>query len=116
VKGYSNLDDCLGGEKLAAREFALPSYPRRPFNSGRQGWVIMKLDVNENGITENVEVERSVPDGLFEGASREAVKNWTFEPPKEGALRNCLPCFTEVPRRGCYARELIDVHNYLNYS
>jgi len=89
VKGYSNPDDCLGGEKLAAREFALPKYPRRPFNSGRQGWVIMKLDVNASGITENVEVERSVPDGLFEGVSREAVNNWTFQPPKDGALRNC---------------------------
>ena len=89
VKGYSNTDDCLGGEKLAAREFALPEYPRRSFNSGRQGWVIMKLDVNASGLTENVEVERSVPDGLFESASREAVKNWTFQPPKDGVLKNC---------------------------
>ena len=89
VKSYSNSDDCLGGEKLAARELALPEYPRRSFNSGRQGWVIMKLDVNASGATENVEVERSVPDGLFEGASREAVKNWTFQPPKDGVLKNC---------------------------
>ena len=89
VKGYSNPDDCLGGEKLAARSFELPKYPRRSFNSGRQGWVIMKLDVNASGITENVEVERSVPDGLFEGASRDAVKRWTFQPPKGGALTNC---------------------------
>ena len=89
VKGYSNLDDCLGGEKLAARNFELPKYPRRSFNSGRQGWVIMKLDVNATGQTENVDVERSVPDGLFEGVSREAVKAWTFQPPKDGALKNC---------------------------
>lgn len=89
VKGYSNPDDCLGGETLAARDFTLPKYPRRPFNSGRQGWVIMKLDVNAAGKTENVEVERSVPDGLFESVSRDAVKAWTFQPPKDGALRDC---------------------------
>jgi len=89
VKGYSNPDDCLGGEKLAAREFVLPKYPRRSFNSGRQGWVIMKLDVNASGRTENIEVERSVPDGLFEGVSRDAVRDWTFQPPKDGALKNC---------------------------
>jgi len=89
VKGYSNPEDCLGGEKLAARNFELPKYPRRSFNSGRQGWVIMKLDVNASGMTENVDVERSVPDGLFEGASRDAVKAWRFHPPKEGALKNC---------------------------
>jgi len=89
VKGYSNADDCLGGEKLAARKFELPKYPRRSFNSGRQGWVIMKLDVNAAGETANVDVERSVPDGLFEGVSREAVKAWRFQPPKDGALQNC---------------------------
>jgi len=89
VKGYSNPDDCLGGEKLAARNFDLPKYPRRSFNSGRQGWVIMRLDVNAKGETENVDVERSVPDGLFEGASRNAVKDWRFAPPKDGALKNC---------------------------
>jgi len=89
VKGYSNPDDCLGGEKLAARNFELPPYPRRAFNSGRQGWVIMRLDVSARGNTENVEVERSLPDGLFENASRQAVKNWTFQPPQLGALRNC---------------------------
>ena len=89
VKGYSNPDDCLGGEKLAAVKFELPQYPRRSFNSGRQGWVIMKLDVSAQGLTENVEVERSVPDGLFEGVSRAAVKDWTFQPPQGGALKNC---------------------------
>lgn len=89
VKGYSHPDDCLGGEKLAASKFALPKYPKRSFNTGRQGWVIMKLDVNASGTTENVEVERSVPDGLFEGASKDAVKKWTFQPPKDGALKNC---------------------------
>ncbi len=89
VKGYSNPDDCLGGEKLAARNFALPDYPRRAFNSGRQGWVIMRLDVNADGRAENVEVERSLPEGLFEGASRSAIKAWAFEPPIGGALQNC---------------------------
>ena len=89
VKGYSNPDDCLGGEKLAALSFELPAYPRRSFNSGRQGWVIMRLDVNAAGETENVIAERSVPEGLFESASIDAVKNWRFQPPGDGALRNC---------------------------
>jgi TonB family protein len=93
VKGYANDKDCLGGEALAARQFDLPDYPRRAFRSGRQGWVIMKLDVSAEGLTENVEVERSVPDGLFEGASRKAVRAWTFDPPKDGRLENCRVLF-----------------------
>lgn len=89
VKGYSNPDDCLGGEKLAAIDFDLPNYPRRAFKTGRQGWVIVRLDVNASGQTENVEVERAVPDYAFPSSARGAVKNWRFEPPKDGALQNC---------------------------
>ena len=89
VKGYSNPDDCLGGEKLAAVDFDLPSYPRKAFKSGRQGWVIVRLDVNASGETENVEVERAVPDYAFPSNARSAVNKWRFEPPAGGALQNC---------------------------
>lgn len=89
VKGYSNPDDCIGGEQLAAVNFELPDYPTRAFNTGRQGWVIIRLDVDAGGQTQNINVERSVPAGLFEKASRNAVDDWTFQPPKSGALTNC---------------------------
>jgi len=89
VKGYSNPDDCLGGEQLAARNFFLPEYPRRAFNSGRQGWVIVKLDVTAAGETENVDVERSVPVGTFDGAARGAVEDWQFQPPADGPMTSC---------------------------
>lgn len=89
VKGYSNPDDCLGGEKLAAIDFELPDYPKRAFNTGRQGWVIIKLDVSDTGETENVEIERAVPDALFAGNAKGAVKKWRFQPPQGGRLENC---------------------------
>lgn len=89
VKGYAADQDCLGGEKLAAIDFALPDYPRRSFNSGRQGWAIIRLDVDAQGQTHNVDVERSVPEGLFERSSTGAVKAWRFAPPSGGPLSNC---------------------------
>ncbi|PHR91571.1 MAG: energy transducer [Robiginitomaculum sp.] len=89
VKGYANPDDCIGGEKLAARNFELPDYPKRAFRSGRQGWVILRLDVNELGETENVQIERALPDRLFGGNARKAARGWQFHPPKDGALKNC---------------------------
>lgn len=89
VKGYSNPDDCLGGEKLAAREFFLPDYPKGAYNSGRQGWVILRLDVSASGETENVDIERSVPGGKFDRAARRAVEDWTFQPPVDGPMQNC---------------------------
>ncbi len=89
IKGYSNPDDCLGGEKLAARKFFLPDYPRRAYNTGRQGWVILRLDVEANGETENVSIERSVPGGSFDSAAKSAAREWQFEPPADGPMRNC---------------------------
>jgi|GEM_PF-740782 len=89
VKGYSNPEDCLGGEKLAALKFDLPEYPKGAFKSGRQGWTIVRLDVNENGETENVDVERSLPERHFADASVKAVEAWKFQPPKDGALKDC---------------------------
>ncbi len=89
VKGYSKAQDCLGGEKLAAIKFDLPAYPRRAFRSGRQGWTIIRLDVTETGQTENVRIERSVPDRFFGDPSRRAVMKWQFAPPPDGALNHC---------------------------
>ena len=93
VKGYSQSDDCLGGENLATRRFYLPEYPRRAFNSGRQGWVIMRLDVNATGELENVSIERSVPEGMFDSISLKTVEGWLFEPPVTGRLENCRVLF-----------------------
>lgn len=89
VKGYSDPDDCLGGEKLAARQFFLPDYPRRAYNTGRQGWVILRLDVDAQGETQNVKIERSVPGGSFDSAARDAAREWVFEPPADGPMSNC---------------------------
>jgi len=89
VKGYSNPNDCLGGESLAAVNFQLPEYPRRAYRSGRQGWVIMRLDVDANGQATNVDVERSVPSDVFESSAIKAVNAWTFKPPNSGTLENC---------------------------
>lgn len=89
VKGYADPDDCLGGEKLAARHFALPTYPKKAFKNGRQGWVILRLDVDAAGATQNVRIERAIPDRLFGGGAIKAARKWQFEPPIDGALKNC---------------------------
>jgi TonB family protein len=88
VKGYSDPDDCIGGEALAAVKFDMPSYPKSAFRNGQQGWTIMRLDVSKNGATENIRVERSVPGGTFDKASLKAVEAWQFRPPAN-PLSNC---------------------------
>jgi len=88
VKGYSDPDDCIGGEDLAALKFDMPSYPKKAFRNGLQGWTIIRLDVASDGATENVRIERSVPSGTFDKASVSAVTAWQFRPP-ETPLSNC---------------------------
>ena len=89
VKGYADPEDCIGGEALAAVSLELPEYPSRPFRTGRQGWVILRLDVDAAGRVENADVERALPEGLFEKASVKAAEQWLFQPPPSGALTDC---------------------------
>ncbi len=89
VKGYADPDDCIGGEKLAARLFNLPSYPKKAFRAGQQGWVILRLDIGADGRTENVRIERALPRGQFGRNARKAARAWSFVPPAGGALKDC---------------------------
>ncbi|WP_017932366.1 energy transducer TonB [Robiginitomaculum antarcticum] len=89
VKGYANDDDCIGGEDLAAMSLDMPDYPRASYRAGRQGWVIVRLDVDAAGVTQNIAVERSVPEGRFSKSAVNAVRDWRFEPPKNGGLSDC---------------------------
>ena len=81
VKGYSDPDDCIGGEALAAVKFDMPEYPKSAFRNGRQGWTIIRLDVDSRGETQNVRIERAVPSGTFDKSSIRAVSAWQFRPP-----------------------------------
>jgi len=88
VKGYSDPDDCIGGEQLAAVKFDLPDYPKGAFRRGQQGWTIVRLDVDSDGQTDNVRIERALPRGVFETTSIKTVESWQFRPPEE-VLANC---------------------------
>lgn len=89
VKGYADPDDCIGGEALAAISLDLPNYPSRAFRTGRQGWVILRLDVEPDGSVADAVAQRSLPVGMFERSAERTAKTWRFEPPVNGALSNC---------------------------
>jgi TonB family protein len=89
VKGYAAEDDCIGGEALAAISLDLPEYPARPFRTGRQGWVLLRLDVSADGTISDAVAQRSLPVGLFERSAEKAAKSWRFEPPQGGELNDC---------------------------
>ncbi len=82
VKGYANKDDCIGGERLSARQFALPQYPKKAWKKGQQGWVMARLDINAQGRPVNIKIEKALPSGYFENATRQAIEGWLFLPPQ----------------------------------
>lgn len=89
VKGYAGPDDCIGGESLAAITLDLPEYPSRAFRTGRQGWVILRLDVGADGSVVEAEAQRALPVGLFETSAESAALEWRFQPPANGGLSDC---------------------------
>jgi len=90
IKRMTEPGACQGGASLAAKSLPLPDFPRRAKRQGRQGWVVISLDVSADGSTRNVEVKRSVPRSIFDKATMKAVQNWQFEPPENSGLSKCL--------------------------
>lgn len=86
-------EDCRGAT-LAAVSAQMPDYPRRAYQRGRQGWVVIRFDVEPDGGAENVRVARSVPAGVFDGQARRAVREWRFQPlDTQEPLLNCVVMF-----------------------
>ncbi len=90
IKRLTEAGACQGGEALAARSLPLPKYPLFAKRQGRQGWVVIKLDVLPNGQTSNVTVKKSAPEGIFDRSSIKAVRRWQFAPVGGSGLSNCL--------------------------
>jgi protein TonB len=87
-------EDCRGST-LAAVGAGIPDYPPRAWSLGRQGWVVVRFDVEADGRTDRVRIARAVPDGPFDRESRATVRDWRFRPLDAGVARleNCVVMF-----------------------
>lgn len=86
---YAAPGDCQGGSQLAAVDVSEPEYPRRAFNNGQQGWVVVRLDVDEDGRARKVKVLDAEPTNAFNRNARKTVRTWRFAPPAE-PLEGCV--------------------------
>ncbi|WP_395372921.1 TonB family protein [Marinicella sp. W31] len=57
-----------------------PVYPIKQLQAKIEGWVEVRMQVNELGRVVGVEVVDSYPKGHFENATRKGVKKWAFHP------------------------------------
>ena len=63
-----------------------PNYPMIAKIRGWQGEVILRVKVNESGISDTVEIERSSGFDTLDESAVEAVKQWVFTPAKYGEV------------------------------
>ena len=63
-------------------------YPLRAWQLGKTGEVTLTFDVDSSGIPCNISVKKSKPEGFFERAAFNAVKEMRFEKskPESGRL------------------------------
>lgn len=66
--------------KAHYRERTPPRYPRRAYELGQQGIVLLHALVSENGIARQLKIETSSGHRLLDRAALSAVKNWEFIP------------------------------------
>jgi protein TonB len=57
-----------------------PKYPRPALVAGLEGWVLLRIDVNEKGEVENVRAIGGEKRNLFESEARRAVEQWKYRP------------------------------------
>lgn len=64
-----------------ARNAVPPDYPAAALRQGRQGLTVMRFDISEAGLPENIQVVFSVPDStMFDQESVRAIERWTYDP------------------------------------
>lgn len=63
-----------------------PLYPRVARESGWEGTVIVRTLITADGAPSQVEIRKSCGHETLDLAAQEAIKNWKFQPAKDGNI------------------------------
>jgi TonB family protein len=55
-----------------------PHYPQIAVDNQLEGSVILRFDINKKGLTDNIEVVQSFPEGVFDISAVEALSQWEY--------------------------------------
>jgi TonB family protein len=77
------LADSRAQVDIRSRQLAPPKYPADAAAARTTGKVVVIVDVAADGSVSDARVEKSEPAGVFDQATLEAVKKWTFQPALE---------------------------------
>ncbi|WP_368561600.1 TonB family protein [Pseudoxanthomonas sp. UTMC 1351] len=92
---------------VVAMRTPAPPYPEGVAKQGVSGQVLLRILVGTDGKPKDVRVEKADPAGVFDAASIQAAKQWTFVPkqqdgkPVEGWIR--VPIYFDAKRQAADA-------------
>jgi len=66
------------------RETPRPNYPESARRKGREGTVLLRVLVNEEGRAKAIEINKSSGDDALDRAAQEAIQGWRFIPARYG--------------------------------
>jgi TonB family protein len=72
-----------------------PIYPESARREGREGRVILRVLIDDQGRSKEVEVNRSSGSEALDRAAAEAIKRWRFHPARHGA--NSVESWVRIP-------------------
>lgn len=81
AKPQSNIGSESNGSANSTPFYKVkPKYPKAALVSGVEGWILMKVDVNEKGEVENIRVVDGDKRNMFQDEARRAVEKWKYRP------------------------------------
>lgn len=85
----------LAGVDAQSRQANPPNYPADALAEGKEGMVVMLVDIDAQGSVTGARIERSAGDPRLDGSALAAVKQWRFNPGIEGG--KAVPSRVRVP-------------------
>ncbi|GFD75827.1 TonB family protein [Alteromonas marina] len=61
-----------------------PAYPEKAAQNNVEGLVVLSFDITETGATDNINVVKSKPAGVFDESAKVALKQWEYKPRIQG--------------------------------
>jgi TonB family protein len=77
----TNLGNTSGGDAAATPYYKIkPKYPQAARISGTEGYVLLEIDIKEDGSVENVRIVGGENRNMFGSEARRAVEQWKYRP------------------------------------
>ena len=86
IRAGSGGSGSAGDSGVQVLSRTLPDYPGLARNRNIEGWVLIEITVDRNGLVTNPRVVGANPAGVFEQAAIDAVRKWRFKPARRQGI------------------------------